>query len=114
MRLEVRNGGGGITLGRRRIIFEKFTRLRRAAAVEGYGLGLWIAARAARRLRARIAVDSDVRRGTCFVVELPAASRSRHGPHPAAARATTGRAWRGRPQPGPGAWGMPKTSRSRG
>lgn len=71
VRLEVQDGGQGIAADEQQRIFEKFVRARRTLAVQGHGLGLWIVARAARRLRAQLRVDSAPSQGTCFTVDFP-------------------------------------------
>ena len=71
VRLEVHDGGVGIAAEEQRHIFEKFARARGNVGVEGHGLGLWIVARAARRLRAQLRVESTPSRGTRFIVDFP-------------------------------------------
>jgi signal transduction histidine kinase len=68
-RLEVCDHGPGIPADKLEKLFDKFERLSRETS--GVGLGLFIARRAADLLRANIAVQSEVGRGTCFALELP-------------------------------------------
>jgi signal transduction histidine kinase len=75
VRLEVHDGGAGIAAEEQRHIFEKFARARGTMGIEGHGLGLWIVARAARRLRAQLRVESTPTRGTRFIVDLPGPPR---------------------------------------
>ena len=77
VQLEVHDGGAGIAAEEQRRIFEKFARARSTVGVEGYGLGLWIVARAARRLRAQLRVESTPTSGTRFMVDFPSCPRDR-------------------------------------
>jgi signal transduction histidine kinase len=71
VRLEVHDGGAGIAVEDQRHIFEKFARAPGTLGIAGHGLGLWIVARAARRLRAQLRVESAPRQGTRFIVDFP-------------------------------------------
>jgi signal transduction histidine kinase len=80
VRLQVDDAGIGIAAREHRRIFEKFTRARgpfgpASRGIEGHGLGLWIVARAARRLHAEVEVESTPGQGTRFIVDLPLGRR---------------------------------------
>lgn len=71
VRIEVRDGGPGISILHQRRIFDEFVQLRDAGAPAGYGLGLAMASRLAALLGSRIDVRSEPGRGSTFVVDLP-------------------------------------------
>ena len=87
LRIEVRDTGPGIAgdqLGR---IFEEFYRAPAAkagdaAAGKGFGLGLAIADRIARRLGHRLIVQSTPGRGSMFALEVPLGAVARHAARP--------------------------------
>ena len=71
--LRIADEGIGIELRHHERIFAIFERLHGHSQYPGSGVGLAIARRAAERMNARIWVQSDVGRGSCFCVELPKA-----------------------------------------
>ena len=75
LRVAVSDEGLGIPPSEQRRIFEKFYRLDPdlTRGVGGTGLGLYICRELVRRMDGRIWVESDGRRGSTFVVELPTA-----------------------------------------
>ena len=75
LRFAVADRGLGIPAPERQRIFDKFYRLdpHMAHGVGGTGLGLYICRELVRRMDGRIWVESDGRRGSTFVVELPVA-----------------------------------------
>lgn len=72
VRIEVWDQGHGMDSGEIEKIFDEFYRIDRRdlPAIDGVGLGLSIVSRLSRILKARIAVDSVVGRGTRFRIEL--------------------------------------------
>jgi two-component system phosphate regulon sensor histidine kinase PhoR len=82
--LEVTDNGPGIAAEHLPRIFERFYRVDKARSRElgGTGLGLAIVRHLAEGMGARVAVDSDVGRGTRFRVVLPPVARA-GGPAPA-------------------------------
>ena len=72
MRLEVWDTGPGIPEEAQNDIFKEFHRLNaRASASEGMGLGLAIVERACALLGHPLGLQSEVGRGTCFMLQLP-------------------------------------------
>ena len=76
LRIEVWDTGAGIATDQLERIFEEFYRTPSAASGEaaagkGFGLGLAIAERIARRLGHRISVRSAVGRGSVFAIDVP-------------------------------------------
>lgn len=76
LRIEVWDTGIGIAAEQRERIFEEFYRTPSAVAGDavvgkGFGLGLAIAERIARRLEHRISVRSVVGRGSVFAIDVP-------------------------------------------
>ncbi|MFN4193818.1 MAG: hybrid sensor histidine kinase/response regulator, partial [Tabrizicola sp.] len=72
VRLEVWDTGPGIPEEAQNDIFKEFHRLNaRASASEGMGLGLAIVERACALLGHPLALQSEVGRGTCFMVQVP-------------------------------------------
>ena len=78
VRVAIADEGLGIPPGERRRIFEKFYRLdpNMTRGIGGTGLGLYICRELVRRLDGRIWVESNGRKGSTFVVEIPTARRS--------------------------------------
>jgi PAS domain S-box-containing protein len=74
-RIEVVDSGLGIPRDEQHRIFEKFYRLDPALTrgVNGTGLGLYISKELVERMNGRISVDSELGRGSTFVVEVPLA-----------------------------------------
>ncbi|MES2551604.1 MAG: PAS-domain containing protein [Pseudomonadota bacterium] len=72
VRLEVWDTGPGIPEDAQNDIFKEFHRLNaRASASEGMGLGLAIVERACALLGHPLGLNSEVGRGTCFMVQVP-------------------------------------------
>jgi signal transduction histidine kinase len=80
--IRVRDTGIGIPEDRRRSIFEPFVQAGRALnrTHDGVGLGLAISRELARAMGGDITVESEVGRGSVFIVTLPSASSSRAEP----------------------------------
>jgi CheY-like chemotaxis protein len=88
LRIEVRDTGAGIAADQLERIFEEFYRAPSALAGDatsgkGFGLGLAIADRIARRLAHRLIVHSTPGRGSMFAVEVPPGSAVSAAPQPA-------------------------------
>ena len=81
VRLTVADEGLGIPASEQRRIFEKFYRSDpdMTLGIGGTGLGLYISRELVRRVGGRIHVESNGRKGSTFVVELPAAVPARSG-----------------------------------
>ena len=73
-RLEVRDSGQGIAHAHQQHIFDEFVQVGRPAKDrrKGQGLGLAIVQRSAALLGHRVGVRSQLGRGSCFWIELPA------------------------------------------
>ncbi|MFC6447972.1 hybrid sensor histidine kinase/response regulator [Shinella zoogloeoides] len=78
VRIEIHDTGPGIAADQQQAIFREFHRVQgSASASEGMGLGLAIVERACALLGHRLALHSQIGRGTCFSVELtPVAPRA--------------------------------------
>jgi PAS domain S-box-containing protein len=74
VRLTVRDRGLGIPVAEQERIFEKFYRLdpNMTRGIGGTGLGLYICRELVRRLDGRIWVEPNGRKGSMFIVEIPA------------------------------------------
>lgn len=86
VRIEVRDTGPGIPEEEQDNIFKEFHRLNaRASASEGMGLGLAIVERACALLGHPLGLMSEIGRGTCFMVQVPASEGAAlaEGPRPA-------------------------------
>ena len=72
-RFEVADTGSGIPAEKQDYIFEKFTRLSKAAesTISGTGLGLAIASEMASLMGGTLTLDTQVKRGATFVLTLP-------------------------------------------
>jgi signal transduction histidine kinase len=72
----VRDEGLGIATAEQRLIFEKFYRAdaNMTRGVSGSGLGLYISRELVNRMGGTISVESELGRGSTFVVRLPLAS----------------------------------------
>jgi two-component system, sensor histidine kinase len=85
VRLEVWDTGPGIPEEAQNDIFKEFHRLNaRASASEGMGLGLAIVERACALLGHPLGLQSEVGRGTCFMIQVPLADGGEGLPLPAA------------------------------
>jgi len=75
VRLSVTDHGVGIAPSEQQAIFEKFYRVdpHQTETPGGTGLGLYICGELARRMDARITVDSEPGRGSTFALDLPRA-----------------------------------------
>jgi signal transduction histidine kinase len=69
--LRVRDHGIGIAPESLRLIFERFERAPNAGAVQGLGLGLWIARKMVAAHGGTITVESTLGVGSTFTVTLP-------------------------------------------
>jgi len=69
--LEVLDRGIGIPHDQQERIFERFEQGRSEQRSGGFGIGLWVVKNICAAMGGRIAVDSQVGRGTRFVVTLP-------------------------------------------
>jgi PAS domain S-box-containing protein len=78
-RIAVADRGPGISAENRGRIFDRFERGGASPNVGGLGLGLFIARRIVEAHGGTIHVDSEVDRGTCFVVEVPLEVRGKPG-----------------------------------
>jgi CheY-like chemotaxis protein len=75
LRIDVYDTGLGIPVSQRQVIFQEFHRLDQGAKVaRGLGLGLSIVERIARVLNHKVEVNSTVKRGSHFSIEVPLAS----------------------------------------
>jgi two-component system, OmpR family, sensor histidine kinase VicK len=83
LRFTVEDDGLGVPPEEQRRIFEKFYRLdpQLSRGVGGTGLGLYISRELVARMAGRIWVESDGRRGSRFVVELPRAEAALRDGH---------------------------------
>lgn len=85
VRLEVWDTGPGIPEEAQNDIFKEFHRLNaRASASEGMGLGLAIVERACALLGHPLGLNSEVGRGTCFMVQVPVSESGARLPQPVA------------------------------
>lgn len=71
VRFWVHDNGSGLTLEEQSHLFTEFTRLHRATAVEGHGLGLSIVQRIVTRLQGEVGIESTVGEGSTFFFTLP-------------------------------------------
>ncbi|HEY9714211.1 MAG TPA: HAMP domain-containing sensor histidine kinase, partial [Chroococcales cyanobacterium] len=76
MEVAVADEGPGIRDSEKKVIFERFSRLKSAAAVAGTGLGLPIAKELVEMHHGSIEVDSHVGLGSTFVILLPVSKPS--------------------------------------
>lgn len=73
VRLSVRDNGIGIPAEYHGVIFGLCERLHPAETYPGSGMGLAIVGKAAERIGARIGLESEPGKGSCFWIDLPAA-----------------------------------------
>ncbi|HAZ14724.1 MAG: hypothetical protein A2X86_12760 [Bdellovibrionales bacterium GWA2_49_15] len=71
--LKVQDFGPGISKEKQAKIFQRFERLMGPENISGLGLGLYIIDQIVRALKGRVYVESEVGKGSTFVVELPRA-----------------------------------------
>jgi signal transduction histidine kinase len=74
-RIHVCDSGIGIAPDQQETIFRRFGRAVAERSYEGVGLGLWISRQIVEALRGTIRVQSDLGRGSTFMVELPRSGR---------------------------------------
>jgi signal transduction histidine kinase len=72
-KLEIRDYGPGISENNQERIFRQFERACDNSRIEGTGLGLYIVKKFVSALGGRITVQSEIKKGTAFIVELPLA-----------------------------------------
>ncbi len=72
VQIRVCDDGPGIPQERLSTLFDRYTSICRSAAQRGTGLGLAITKALVARFGGQISVQSEVNRGTCFTVALPA------------------------------------------
>ena len=89
--IEVEDSGGGIAPDRQAAIFERFVQADAGVAPSfgGTGLGLPISVQLARLMGGDIALESELGRGSCFIVTLPLAAVSVDTAPPAAEETAT-------------------------
>jgi signal transduction histidine kinase len=73
VRILVQDNGIGIKPAQARKLFQPFLRLVSADQYPGTGVGLAIVRKAAERLGGSVGVESEIGKGSCFWVDLPAA-----------------------------------------
>lgn len=71
LNLVVTDKGIGISEEDQQHLFERFFRAPNAATIQGTGLGLHIIAKYVELMRGRIQIESNLGKGTSFIVELP-------------------------------------------
>lgn len=72
-RIHVRDSGPGIPSNRRDSVFEPFERLGAdKAGIEGTGIGLTITQKLIALMDGSVTVESELGKGSCFTIELPA------------------------------------------
>ncbi|HYG36095.1 MAG TPA: PAS domain S-box protein [Clostridia bacterium] len=81
VRLLVQDNGLGIAAEFHEQIFRTFQRLS-TARKEGTGMGLAIVQKAVERMRGQVGVESELGKGSCFWIELPAASEAEKAAQP--------------------------------
>ncbi len=69
--LQVRDQGIGVAQHDRARIFNRFERAVSGARYAGLGVGLWVVSEIVRAMGGTISVDSEVGRGSTFIVHLP-------------------------------------------
>jgi signal transduction histidine kinase len=72
VRILIRDNGFGIAPEYHERVFQIFERLNPADAYAGTGVGLAIVKKAVQRMNGRLGIESEVGRGSCFWIELPA------------------------------------------
>jgi signal transduction histidine kinase len=83
LEIAVRDEGLGIATAEQRLIFEKFYRAdaNMTRGVSGSGLGLYISRELVNRMGGKISVESELGKGSTFVVKLPLASPTSRAVH---------------------------------
>jgi PAS domain S-box-containing protein len=83
LEIAVRDEGLGIATAEQRLIFEKFYRAdaNMTRGVSGSGLGLYISRELVNRMGGTISVESELGKGSTFVVKLPLASPTSRAVH---------------------------------
>jgi signal transduction histidine kinase len=71
-RIEVKDTGCGIPADAIPHLFDRFYRAQETQRIDGFGLGLFIVKRFADLLGGTVAVQSEIDRGSCFTVTVPA------------------------------------------
>jgi len=71
VRLYVRDQGAGISTEQQQRIFNRFERLTEVHESTGLGLGLFLSQQIVTAHKGRIWVESELKKGSCFIVELP-------------------------------------------
>jgi signal transduction histidine kinase len=79
MHIEIADTGPGLSAADIERLFTPFERLNHVAAVEGTGIGLALSRQLVRAMGGTISVESEVKVGTTFKVELPSAPRATSG-----------------------------------
>jgi signal transduction histidine kinase len=70
-RLKVRDYGIGIAKADRERIFQRFERVTKQPQSGGFGIGLWIVLKSCRAMGGTIEVESELGKGSEFIVTLP-------------------------------------------
>jgi signal transduction histidine kinase len=73
-RVQVRDSGIGIAVNQQAMIFQRFRRAVAERGYDGVGLGLWITRQIVEALGGTIHVQSEVGKGSTFMVVLPRAA----------------------------------------
>jgi signal transduction histidine kinase len=74
VRLYVKDNGIGIKPSHLNKLFQPFVRLVNGAEYPGTGIGLAIVRKAVERMGGKVGVESEPGKGSCFWIDLPAAS----------------------------------------
>jgi signal transduction histidine kinase len=72
IKLVVKDQGIGISASDQKLLFEKFFRAANTGNIKGTGLGLHIVKRYVDLMEAEISVESDIGKGTSFIILIPA------------------------------------------
>ncbi len=71
IKIAVRDFGRGIPKNKLASIFDRFERVDTGESITGLGLGLFIVKQIVEGHRGRIAIDSEINKGSCFEIILP-------------------------------------------